>query len=148
MLRRIWERSVKTVSTFSDDSSRKPKVAAAWGLSLVLGLSGAIAFTLSATTPAVAQIDNSRLSLFLNRNEDESFSTFLRRAEAIARTGVQQTFDNDLLISEAVVTVVGENQGISVPIMVIEVTRAQWQERPDPQYWAVYYGSAPLLLNF
>ena len=120
----------------------------AWGLSLILGMGSAIALAPGLNIPAVAQINTSRLSLFIFRDEDESYSTFLRRGEALARVGVQQTFDNDSLISEAVVTIIGENQGISVPIMEVTVTRNQWQERPDPQYWAVYYRTAPMLLNF
>ncbi|MGF1524358.1 MAG: hypothetical protein ACFBSF_18715 [Leptolyngbyaceae cyanobacterium] len=144
----IWERCVNKVRTLNNRFVGKSSAFTVWGLSLVLGLGSAIALAPRMHTPAVAQINTSRLSLFIFRDEGETYSTFLRRAEAIARTGVQQTFDNDSLISEAVVTIIGENQGISVPVMEVTVTRNQWQERPDPQYWAVYYRTAPMLLNF
>ncbi|MEL7316796.1 MAG: hypothetical protein AAFN08_17935 [Cyanobacteria bacterium J06559_3] len=143
-----WERCVNKARTSNDRCIWKSSAFTAWGLSLTLGLGSAIVLSPGLNTPAAAQINNSRVSLFVFRAEGETYSTFLRRAEALARTGVQQTFDNDSLISEAVVTIIGENQGISVPIMEVTVTRNEWQERPDPQYWAVYYRTAPMLLNF
>ena len=147
MIKTIWDGSVKTLGRLHQFASKSSAVTV-WSLSVILGLSGAIALTEGLNKPAAAQVNTDRVSLFVSRAEGESYNTFIRRAEAIARAGVQQSFDNDSLISEAVVTVVGENQGISVPIMEVQVTRSQWQERPDPQVWAVYYGSAPLLLNF
>lgn len=124
----------------------------AWSVCLLLGLGGAIALTPSLSRPVAAQVNAAQsqtdVNLFISRGPDETYGTFLRRAEAIARVGVQQSFDFDLLLSEVSVTVVGESQGISVPLMDVRVTRQQWQERPDPQYWAVYYGTAPMLLDF
>lgn len=118
-----------------------------WGLVALLGGSAIATATLFLTPPA-AQAYTSRVSLFLSRDTDESYEGFLRRAEATARAGVQRSFDTDLLITEVVVVVVGENQGISVPIMTVQVTRNEWRDRPDPQYWATYYESARALLGF
>ena len=100
MVKIIWACSAKKLEGIRYFAS-KSSAATALGLSAMLGLSGAIALTEGLNKPAVAQIDTSRVSLFLSRAEGESYNTFLRRAEAIARTGVQQTFDNDALISEA-----------------------------------------------
>lgn len=121
---------------------------ASWGLSALLLTSGAIATTGILMAAAPAQAYTARVSLFLYRGPEESYSSFLRRSEQVARAGVQRSLDADLLTTEVIVTVVGENQGISVPIMAVQVTRNQWRDRPDPQFWATYYSSAQVLLGF
>lgn len=128
-------------------TSRRQRAIAA-GVALMMGLAPAIATTLVLTTPQAAEAYTARNSLFLSRNPSENYDTFLRRSEAIARAAVQRSFDADLLITEVIVTVVGENQGISIPIMDVQVTRNAWRDRPDVQYWATYYESASALLSF
>ncbi|MEM6520727.1 MAG: hypothetical protein AAF722_15510 [Cyanobacteria bacterium P01_C01_bin.70] len=118
-----------------------------WSLSLKLSGGAAIALTALLSAPLVAQAYTARVTLFVTRNNDESYEIFLRQCEAIARAGVQRSFDADVLASEVVLTIVGENQGLALPIMEVEVTRTEWQERPDPQYWARYYNNASTLLD-
>lgn len=118
------------------------------GLAMMLGLSSTIAMTSILATPTPAEAYTARVALFLNRNPGESYETFLRRAEVIARAAIQRSFDVDLLTTEAVITIVGQNQGIAIPVMEVDVTRNEWRDRPDPQYWARYYESAPRLLAF
>jgi hypothetical protein len=119
-----------------------------WGLVALLMSSGCVTAATVLATPQAAYAYTARVSLFLYRDPGEDYENFLRRAELISRAGVQRALDADLLTTEVIVTVVGENQGISVPIMDIQVTRNEWRDRPDPQYWATYYDSAAALLNF
>ena len=119
------------------------------GLSLAMfAASGsAIALATVLSTPQVAHAYTARVTLFVIRNPNESYDTFLRQSEAVARAGIQRSFDADVLTSEVVITIVGENQGIAIPVLEAQVTRSEWQERPDPQYWARYYDSASTLLD-
>lgn len=120
----------------------------AGGLSLSMLLGGsAIALTTLLSTPQIAHAYTSRVTLFVPRDPAESYDTFLRQSEAIARAAVQRSFDADLLVSEVVITIIGDNQGIAVPVMEVQVTRNEWQQRPDPQYWARYYDNASILLD-
>ena len=121
--------------------------AAHWRFSLKLGSITAIALAAVVSTPLVAQAYTARVTLFLTREPGETYDTFLRQCEAIARAGVQRSFDADSLTSEVVLTVVGENQGLALPVMEVAVTRNQWEWRPDPQYWARYYNNASNLLD-
>ncbi|MEB3269182.1 MAG: hypothetical protein VKJ09_11630 [Leptolyngbya sp.] len=118
-----------------------------WGLVALLMSSGSMATAAMLATPHAAYAYTARVSLFIYRDPGEDYENFLRRAEIIARAGVQRALDADLLTTEVIITVVGENQGISVPIMDVQVTRNEWRDRPDPQYWATYYDSAALLLG-
>jgi hypothetical protein len=114
--------------------------------SVILGGS-AIAGVTIISTPQIAHAYTSRVTLFVPRDPAESYNAFLRQSEAIARAGIQRSFDADLLVSEVIITIVGDNQGIAVPVMEVQVTRSEWQQRPDPQYWARYYNNASVLLD-
>jgi predicted naringenin-chalcone synthase len=135
--------------------SNQGKVRPTWagaGLAALLMSSGAIstaaiATTMVLTTPQAAQAYVAYHSLFLSRDRGEPYENFLRRAEIIARAGVQRSFDADLLVTEVDLVVVAENQGISLPAMDVRVTRNQWRNNPDVQYWATYYESAANLLG-
>jgi hypothetical protein len=97
--------------------------------------------------PPAAVAYTSRLSLFLTRQPDESFEVFVQRAEIIARAAVQRSFDTDVLMNGVVVTIVGDTQSITVPILTIDVSRSDWQLRPDVQHWARYYDAAEGLMQ-
>jgi hypothetical protein len=117
------------------------------GLGILLGSAFTLWLGTAVFTPPPAIAYTSRVSIFLTRDDNESFEGLVRRAEITARAAVQRSFDADLLTTEAVVTIVGENQGISVPILTVEVTRDQWRSRPDVQYWTRYYDTAAGLLG-
>lgn len=118
-----------------------------WSLGLKFGRGAAIALATVVSAPLVAQAYTARVTLFVPRDPDQSYETFLRQSEAIARAGIQRSFDNDILTSEVILIIVGENQGLAIPVMEVQVTREQWQDRPDPQYWARYYNNASTLLD-
>lgn len=116
-------------------------------VSLLLGLAGTAWGIDALLVPPAAVAYTSRVNLFLVREQDESFASLVRRAEITARAGVQRSFDADLLVSTAVVTVVGESQGITVPLLTVDVTRSQWRGLPDIAYWAKYYETADSLMG-
>ncbi len=114
------------------------------GLALALGLGlGTLAPLID---PPAAEAYSSRLNLFLVRESGESFDTFLRRSEIIARAGVQRSFDSDVLMTEAIVTIIGESQGIAMPVLTVTVSRSDWQRQPDVLAWVEYYPAARALL--
>ena len=114
------------------------------GLALALALGGS-GLPLMVAPPA-AEAYSSRLNLFLVREEGESFDTFLRRSEIIARAGVQRSFDSDVLMTEVIVTIIGESQGLAMPVLTVAVSRRDWQRQPDVLAWVQYYPAARALL--
>jgi hypothetical protein len=97
--------------------------------------------------PPAATAYTSRSTLFLTREPTESFEVFVQRAEIIARAAVQRSFDADILVTDVAITVVGENQGISMPILTVDVSRNDWQLRPDVEYWATYFSASEALME-
>jgi hypothetical protein len=116
--------------------------------STVLGLAGVSWLVASTVAPQAAIAYTARTSIPLVRQGDESFETFLRRAEAIARAATQRTFDSDILATNVSITILGQNSGAVLPVLVLNVSRPDWRKQPDPQRWARYFPNASILLGF
>ncbi|ESA36979.1 hypothetical protein N836_05295 [Leptolyngbya sp. Heron Island J] len=118
------------------------------GLALLLGTSGALWLTEALIMPKTAHAYTSRLNLFLTLEGDEPYSSLVRRANMAARAGAQRSFDQDLLITEVVINVTGENSdGIAVPVLNLRVSRQEWSQQPITEYWATYFRGAESLLR-
>lgn len=97
-------------------------------------------------TPAV-QAYTTEDVLNVSWETGEDYNALVRRAESAARASAQQQFDSDILLTRVIITVLGENGGETVPILMLDVNRNDWRRRPDPQYWATYYRTSRTLLN-
>ena len=114
----------------------------------LFGLSSALLSLTTLTPPPAAQAYLGRQEIRVERLKAEPYAAFISRSELIARAAIQRTFDRDLLTSTLVVYVVGLHQGAEAPVMSVEVTRSQWQRRPDARRWATYYRMSQVLLGF
>lgn len=118
------------------------------GLAALLGMTGGAWVLQAAIAPQVAQAYTARVSVAIDSFPEESYETLVRRAETTARAAAQRSFDSDILITEVVVTIVGENAGAVAPILALEVSRNQWRSRPDTQRWATYFRASRALLGY
>lgn len=118
------------------------------GLMALLGLASVSWLTTAIVAPQVAQAYTARVNVGLTRETGESFRSFLRRAEAVARAAAQRSFDRDILVTEVAVTVVGQNNGAIAPLLSLEVSRQSWRRSPDPQRWITYFPNTDTLLGF
>ncbi|HEY9662600.1 MAG TPA: hypothetical protein V6C65_29450, partial [Allocoleopsis sp.] len=75
------------------------------------------------------------------------YTALVQRAELAARAAAQQSFDQDILVSEVAITVLGASGESVVPILLLNVDRTDWRRLPDPQHWATYYNHAKELLE-
>ena len=113
----------------------------------VLSFGGISWLTLAAIAPHSAQAYTANVSVSLNRQPNETFQSFMRRAESVARAAAQRSFDRDILVTDVAVTIVGQNDGAIVPLLSLKVSRQAWKSRPDPQRWASYFPNTQLLLG-
>jgi hypothetical protein len=116
------------------------------GLGLLL-LTGGVWVGETALRPPVAQAYKNRVDVRLDRLRDETYQSLIRRAEIVARAAAQRSFDRDILMSEVSVMVIGEYQGAEAPLLMLEVSRQNWRQRPDTRRWATYYRTARTLLK-
>ncbi|MFM7423468.1 MAG: hypothetical protein ACKO7W_00440 [Elainella sp.] len=112
-------------------------------LAIGVGALGSIDLLLPQAVSAYAAED----LLTVNWVAGEDYTALARRAEDAARTMAQQRFDSDILLTRVVITVLGQNGGNTAPILVMDVNRPDWRNRPDPRYWSQYYRSTPALLG-
>ncbi|MDP5017511.1 MAG: hypothetical protein NWQ43_09460 [Dolichospermum sp.] len=104
--------------------------------------------TTEVIAPQIVQAYTARVDLLIERLPEESYENVLRRAEAAARATTQRSFDQDILVTEVSVIISAQNQGAIAPILSLEVSRPQWQQRPDPQLWTNYFKTSRFLLLF
>lgn len=100
-----------------------------------------------AIAPQVVFAATYRQEVTLSPEPEETYQTLIRRAEAAARVAAQQGFDNNSTVTDVVITVLGEEQEQIVPLLTLNVSRADWRSFPDPQRWATYYRAARTLLQ-
>jgi hypothetical protein len=80
-------------------------------------------------------------------DSSSTFETLIQRAEAIAQTTANLAF-SDPDTTEITINITGEQSGQIAPILLLNVSRAEWQRQNNVQSWAKYPGGAKQLLGF
>ncbi|WP_225886824.1 hypothetical protein [Pseudanabaena sp. ABRG5-3] len=82
-------------------------------------------------------------------NQDEGFAVMTRKAEILARSAAQRTFDREVLVSDVSVKITAQNpyQDQAAIILQLIVSRSEWASRPDPKVWATYFPMAKTLIG-
>ena len=82
-------------------------------------------------------------------NQDEGFTVMTRKAEILARSAAQRTFDRDVLVSDVSVKVTAQNLNLDQAAIILQliVSRRDWASRPDPKIWATYFPMAKSLIG-
>ncbi|NEP00768.1 MAG: hypothetical protein F6K58_19305 [Symploca sp. SIO2E9] len=96
--------------------------------------------------PALAQIR--QIDLIINSNSSQTFESLIKRAENVAKTSIDQEFLENSSVREVTVTILGERNGQMVPILMVKVSRSDWQGEPSIQQWVRYLGDSEVLLGF
>lgn len=89
-----------------------------------------IAISLAIASAAVAE--RREVDIRIPINKDEGFTIMTRKAETLARSAAQRTFDRDVLVSGVSVKVTAENKETASLILQLIVSRSDWASRPDP----------------
>jgi len=104
-----------------------------------------IAISLAIASAAVAE--RREVDIRIPINKDEGFTIMTRKAETLARSAAQRTFDRDVLVSGVSVKVTAENKETASVILQLIVSRSDWASRPDPKVWATYFPMAKALIG-
>lgn len=116
-------------------------------LVVLLGLGGGWVTT-AVIAPQIALADTERVEISLERQPNETYQAMLNRAEVAALSAVQQSFDQDILLTNVSVMIIGQNRGAIAPVLSMDVSRNQWLRNPDVQHWVRYFTTARSLLGF
>lgn len=116
-------------------------------LVMLLGLGGGWIAT-EALAPQVAQADSERIEISLDRQQNETYKALVSRAETAALRSIEQSFEQDRLMTKVSVIIMGQNHGAIAPVLFLAVERTEWFNEPNLQRWVTYFRSARSLLGF
>jgi hypothetical protein len=97
----------------------------------------------------VAMAERREVDIRLLANRDEGFTVMMRKAEILARSAAQRTFDREVLVSNVSVKVTAQNPQLDKAAIILQlrVSRRDWASRPDPKIWATYFPMAKRLIG-
>ena len=101
--------------------------------------------TMAISSSAIAE--RREVDIRLQVNQDEGFTVMTRKAEILARSAAQRTFDREVLVSDVSVKVTAQNQDQAAIILQLIVSRRDWSSRPDPKIWATYFPMTKTLIG-
>ncbi|HIK17620.1 MAG TPA: hypothetical protein IGS53_20340 [Leptolyngbyaceae cyanobacterium M33_DOE_097] len=82
-------------------------------------------------------------------SSQQPYDALVRQAEAQAQQIIRSAFAQNPGLTEASVTVLGRRNYQEIPLLVVTVSRADWQRSPNIRTWANYAGySAKVLLGY
>jgi hypothetical protein len=109
-------------------------------------LGALVALSMALSAPAWAE--PKQISILLSSQGSQEFESLIQQAESVAGNFIQQVFAESPEITEVSVTIVGEHNGQQVPLLSSNVSRSNWQTKPNVQVWSRYFGTAESLLGF
>lgn len=89
-----------------------------------------------------------QLNLTISTKQNQSFSSLLKEAETLASTSIKQSFQSDKGATDIAVYVLGERNGLMVPLISVVVSQSDWLKNPDIKSWIRYLPSTEILLGF
>ncbi|NUN66150.1 hypothetical protein HCU40_15640 [Pseudanabaena biceps] len=110
-------------------------------------LASAIATLSTMAIAGSAVAERREVDIRLQVNQDEGFTVMTRKAEILARSAAQLTFDREVLVSDVSVKVTAQNQDQAAIILQLSVSRREWSSRPDPKVWATYFPMTKTLMG-
>jgi hypothetical protein len=109
----------------------------------------AIASLSSLAIAGAVMAERREVDIRLLANRDEGFTVMMRKAEILARSAAQRTFDREVLVSNVSVKVTAQNPDLDKAAIILQlrVSRRDWASRPDPKIWATYFPMAKRLIG-
>lgn len=99
-------------------------------------------------TGEIARAEIQEIDYVIDSSDNSSFVAVVQQAEGIAEDSIGRTFTEDPNVTEVSVKVAADRNGNLSPLLVVRVSRSEWQTQPHVQAWAHYLGNASVLLGF
>ncbi len=88
------------------------------------------------------------INLTINTEGNEKFSNLINRGEKIANSQINQTFAKFPNMKEISLQILGEKEGKIAPIILVKVSKLQWQKQPQIGNYVKYIPESEILLGF
>jgi len=84
----------------------------------------------------------------IDSNAASSYRNLMQQAEDRAERAIATEFANNPELTEITVTILGERQNRIAPLLLVKVSRSQWEEEPEMEKWTRYFITSEVLLGF
>ncbi len=98
-------------------------------------------------TASPVRAETRQLDYTLTPEANQSFGGLIKQAEQLAEKSVKESFDNPATTAIEL-KILAEREGLTVPILYVRVTRADWQAQPNLRSAITYLRGADQLLGF
>lgn len=96
--------------------------------------------------PAWAQTN--QIAFILPSYANQTFECIMQQAASLARASIAREFAENPDLTEVSVTILGQHNGQTVPVLLAKVSRSDWQKKPIIAKWIRYFSSSEVLLGF
>ncbi len=100
----------------------------------------------SAFSILTPQADASPLAINIEIPNQLGYTNLIKQAEFLAGSEITRQFNANPGLNEVEVVVLGHYVGDIVPLLLVNVSRAQWQSSPVVNRWSSYYSATYALL--
>jgi hypothetical protein len=107
-----------------------------------------LAILMNFASSGLAEASTQEMTYVIDSSDNPSFAALMQQAEGITADSIRQAFAADLSVTEVSVKIAADRNGNLSPLLVIKVSRADWQTQPNVQAWAHYLGDASVLLGY
>lgn len=128
-------------------------------LGILLGLGGGFWLTPQAVTQQTMTSTTRRVDLSVSRQPGETYESLTQRAKLVALATTKELFSQAPDLANISIIVLGENQGVILPLLSLQLNRAQWQSQkqsckhneppvnclPTSLGWSNFTNARPLL---
>ena len=100
------------------------------------------------TNLSTALAESKKADFTIDSNAVSSYRSLMQQAEDRAERAIAAEFANNPELTEITVTILGERQNRIVPLLLVKVSRSQWEEEPEMEKWTRYFITSEVLLGF
>lgn len=87
--------------------------------------------------------------LTISAQPQQTFEDLVQQARTLAQSMIEQRFAESVDATEVALQILGERNGQEVPLLMVRVSRSDWQSEPNIDVWARYFAMpARVLLGF
>lgn len=103
--------------------------------------------SIGVSSVSAAQSGENSFTVNLEIPNQLRYTRAIQQAELLARSEITKQFNLNPGLNEVQVVVLGHYVGDIVPLLIVNVSREQWQSSPQVDRWGSYYSATYALLS-
>ena len=105
-------------------------------------------FSLLLADLSIARAETKKTDFTIDSSGVSSYRSLMQQAEDRAKRAIATEFADNPELTEITVTILAERLNRIVPLLLVKVSRSQWEEEPEMEKWTRYFITSEVLLGF